>query len=147
MSAIVKGEVVIEYGDNYTWLSNVEVHMSKGDNDTFTCKANEPVYWIDVWDTFPLLWTVIFAFDNSVSEIYLNAAKFYEGKFRIHPEYFESGTHIAKLDISNVSHSSVGRYYCIKSIANISKPEDLINFKYVDLNVEGKTPENLQYLL
>lgn len=117
--------------------------MDKGAYVTLTCKANEPIYWIDITDKFPLLWTVIFAWDFNVSQVYMIAAKLHEGKFQI--QYEKNSTddkHYTKLVLSNVDHRSIGRYYCAKNSTSISEVTDLLYdeslFKSVYLYVKGE---------
>lgn len=117
--------------------------MIKGANVTFTCESSEPVHWVDISEKFPLLWTITFAWDSRVAPIYMSAAKLHDGKFHLYPEYTEHGKYIAKLDLFNVDHNSVGNYYCIKNSTIISEPNDLKTHpdfrrqKFVYLHVEG----------
>lgn len=120
-------------------------NVNESDNVTLTCEANESVYWLDISDKFPLLWTITFAWDRDISFFYMTAAKFHDGKYKLHTEYNNGGKHIATLDLFNVNHRSVGRYYCIKYSAHFSDPMDLleensINFSSIQLFVNGEFP-------
>lgn len=135
--AIVKAEAIIEYNE-IPFSKNQPISEKEGANVTLICKSNESVYWIDISDKFPLLWNVIFAWDYYMSRLYMSAAKLHEGKFQIHYENSTDNQHDAKLDLFNVDHRSIGRYYCVKNSSTISDVTDLNNQKSVYLNVEGE---------
>lgn len=138
----VAEEVIIKHNGTEV-IKSLGVGVPKGANVTFSCEANESVYWIDILEKFPLLWTVTFAWDKDISYVYMSAAKFLDGKYKLHPEYNENGTYIAKLDLFDVDHRSVGRYYCIEHSAFISDPKDLLpktKNNSIQLFVDGKFP-------
>ncbi|XP_055303679.1 macrophage colony-stimulating factor 1 receptor 1-like [Sitodiplosis mosellana] len=105
-------------------VMNDEYSAERGVNVTFTCSSKQPVYWIDIWAKFPLLWTITFAWDSKEAKVYMNAAKFLERKFEIISNETD-GLYNETLHLLNVDHKSVGQYYCINNSTVISEPKDL----------------------
>ncbi|XP_031628084.1 fibroblast growth factor receptor 4-like [Contarinia nasturtii] len=98
----------------------------ENENITITCKSDECIDWISPWEKFPSLKYAVHEWNGAESFLYMHSAKLIDRRYNVTYSNESDKSFVATLHLYNVTHESVGFYFCAKKSFQFRKPLDLL---------------------